>query len=93
MTLSAWTESMRGSTPRGHTPTTPTPAPTHGDMPSDNDASRSNVDVHLKATTKTKLDGRLSMLVDLGSRINLIGDRARNEDFARVLEQYGLEIP
>ena len=43
--------------------------------------------------TRTKLpNGRASLLVDLGSRINLIGDQTLDEEFRVVAEKYGLEI-
>eukprot|EP00959_Pyramimonas_sp_CCMP1952_P265280 5547236-Pyramimonas_sp.AAC.1 len=43
--------------------------------------------------TRTKLpNGRASMLVDLGSRINLVGDRTLEEDFKDVATEYGLEV-
>ena len=46
---------------------------------------------HLKQNTKTKLpDGRLSLLVDLGSRINIIGKNTA-EDFKRCAESNGHE--
>lgn len=45
--------------------------------------------VHVKQTSKTKLpDGRLSTLVDLGSRINIIGQNTERE-FALEAEKYG----
>ena len=49
----------------------------------------------LSANTRgrTKLpNGRTSLLVDLGSRINLVGDKTLEEDFKQVAAKYGLDI-
>ena len=55
-------------------------------------SSRSHVDTtwtHLKTASKTKLpDGKLSMLVDLGSRINIIGENTERE-FSLEAERHG----
>ena len=47
--------------------------------------------LHIKATTRTKLgDGRLSLLVDLGSRINVIGSNTAQE-FTNVCTAAGYD--
>ena len=53
------------------------------------ESSRADVDVHLKATSTTKFEhGRLSMLVDLGSRINVVGANTQRE-MALEAERHG----
>jgi len=60
--------------------------------PASSDASDEQLatTVHLKASSKTKLPGgRSSLLVDLGSRINIIGKNTEKE-FAEASTAHGL---
>ena len=48
------------------------------------------VEVHLKQHTRTKLSGSNSILVDIGSQVNVIGEDTEKE-FAATIAEYGLE--
>ena len=47
--------------------------------------------VHLKQASKTKLPGRLSFLVDLGSRINVIGSDT-DQEFKQAINDAGRKV-
>ena len=97
MTLEEYLEHKR-TAGRGNATLTAT-TEEHGDVPSAADergnalsgasTTTTTAEVHLKHTTKTKLtDCRLSMLCDLGSRINIIGENTERE-FASIAKSYG----